>query len=111
MRERDLQRTILDYLKLHRVFYYRQNTGVMRGSYKGKSRFVRFGAVGAPDIVAVIGGKYVGIEVKARGGLQTDAQNIFQRRLEAAGGEYLLVRSFEEFEAAMAMDRQRKEGV
>jgi len=53
-------------------------------------RFFRAGAVGAPDIVCVINGQFVGIEVKAPKGKQSDHQKEFQRKLEAAGGRYIL---------------------
>jgi hypothetical protein len=39
-----------------------QNSGAFDN---GKGGFYRFGALGAPDIICVIAGQYVGIEVKA----------------------------------------------
>jgi hypothetical protein len=66
------------------------------GEHKGKKWFVRFGAVGAPDIICVINGQYVGIEVKAPKGKQSEHQKAFQQALEAAGGRYVLAYSLEE---------------
>jgi Holliday junction resolvase len=63
---------------------------------------MRFGASGSPDIVAVIHGRYVGIEVKAAKGKQSENQMQFQRELEAAGGIYLLVKSIEDIEIGLA---------
>ena len=94
--EADIQRTILDYLALRGIFHYRNNSGAMVSEYKGRKRFMRFGAAGSPDIVCVIGGRYVGIEVKRPGGKQSDDQKEFQARLEAAGGRYLVVHSVEQ---------------
>jgi len=52
--------------------------------------FYRFGALGSPDIVCIGGGRYVGIEVKDVKGRLNNNQIEFQRRLEAAGGLYIL---------------------
>lgn len=59
--------------------------------YKGAKRFVRFGATGAPDIVAVIKGKYVGIECKVGKGKQSGHQKEFEHKLKQAGGDYWLI--------------------
>jgi hypothetical protein len=96
MTEKDLQKLILDYLSVKRIFHYRNNSGVMFSEYKGKKRMVRFGATGSPDIVAVKNGIYVGIEVKNATASQNEAQVAFQQALEKAGGRYLLARSLED---------------
>jgi hypothetical protein len=57
-KESDIQRTILEWLAAKRIFHYRQNAGAV----KTENRFFHFGTPGAPDIVAVVAGKYVGIE-------------------------------------------------
>ena len=64
----------------------------MVSEYKGRKSFVRFGAVGSPDIICVIKGQYVGIEVKGTKGVQSDNQKQFQQDLERAGGLYILAR-------------------
>jgi hypothetical protein len=92
VREADIQRTILDYLALRRIFHYRQNTGAT----KTEKRFFRFGAKGAPDIIAVHGGIYHGIEVKKPGEVPTDDQAAFGKALIAAGGEYIVAHSVED---------------
>jgi hypothetical protein len=43
----------------------------------------------------VIKGQYVGIEVKAPKGKQSDHQKEFQRQLEVAGGRYILAYSLD----------------
>jgi hypothetical protein len=90
--EHQIQQQILDWLKLKRIFHYRQNSG---GIKKG-SRFVKFGAPGAPDIICVIKGAYVGIEVKRVNGMQSRQQFCFQKSLEKAGGYYYLVQSLDD---------------
>ncbi len=44
----------------------------------------------------MINGQYVGIEVKAPKGKQSDHQKEFQRQLEAAGGKDVLAYSLDE---------------
>lgn len=100
--EHDIQRTILSYLEVHRIFHYRQNSGAFTGDHKGKKRFFHFGFKGAPDIVCVIEGRYVGIEVKGPKGKQTEDQMNFSDALRAAGGYYILARSVEEVILAIA---------
>jgi hypothetical protein len=56
MKESDVQRQILDYLALKHLFHYRNNSGAMVSEYRGKKRFMRFGATGSPDIVCVVKG-------------------------------------------------------
>ena len=98
MKESEIQRTILDYLTLKRIFHYRNNSGafVMPETATHSRRFFRAGVVGAPDIVCVVKGQFVGIEVKAPKGRQNDNQKEFQRQLEAAGGLYILAYSLED---------------
>jgi hypothetical protein len=67
-------------------------------------RFFRAAAVGAPDIICVVNGQYVGIEVKAPRGRQSDHQKEFQRRLEEAGGKYILAYSIDEIISALQQD-------
>lgn len=93
MKESDIQRQILDYLALKGIFHYRNNSGAFDNGHGG---FYRFGAKGSPDIICVIGGRYVGIEVKAPRGRQSDHQKEFQAKLEAAGGKYVLAYSLED---------------
>jgi hypothetical protein len=92
LKESDLQRQILDYLVLKRIFHYRNNSSSFVDSQK---HFYRFGAVGSPNIVCVIKGQYLGIEVKAPKGKQSEHQKAFQQALEAAGGRYVLAYSLD----------------
>jgi Holliday junction resolvase len=88
-KEAELQKQIIDLLRLYSVFSYRQNTGRRGG--------VSYGKKGAPDIVAVIGGRYVGIEVKAPDGVVSPDQYLFAEQLEKAGGLYMIARDFIQF--------------
>lgn len=97
-KESDVQRAILDWLAYHHVFHYRNNSGGFKDT---NQHFYRFGALGSPDIVCVVNGRYVGIEVKASDGRQSDAQKEFQVRLEAAGGLYILAKSIDDIERSL----------
>jgi hypothetical protein len=93
MKESDLQKQILDYLDLKRIFHYRNNSGAFVDSQK---HFYRFGVLGSPNIICVIAGQHLGIEVKAPKGKQSDHQKEFQKNLGAAGGRYILARSLDD---------------
>lgn len=98
-RESDIQRAILEYLTLRGIFHYRQNTG---GWKDDRGHFYRFGSKGAPDIVCVIHGKYVGLEVKTPKGHLSEDQVEFHRQLIHAGAFAYTVRSLDE--AIQAID-------
>ena len=92
-RESDVQSQILDWLAHKHIFHWRNNTGAMAGSHKGKRWFVRFGKKGSPDIFAVIKGRIIGIEVKNDRNPQSRQQYEFQVAFEAAGATYILART------------------
>lgn len=105
MKESEVQAAILDWLAWKKVFAYRNNSGAFAIPEEGnhQRRFFRAAVVGAPDIVCVIAGQYVGIEVKAPKGKQSDHQKAFQEQLEAAGGKYILAYSIDD--VAHALDK------
>ncbi len=105
--ESQIQKQILDYLKLKKYFMHRQNTGASVIPYtdkygREKKRFVRYGTPGQPDIVGCINGRYVGIEVKAHGKYQSPEQKAFQASLQEAGGLYILARSVDDVMEGLA---------
>lgn len=53
---------------------------------------------GVSDIIAVIDGRFIGIEVKTKRGRQSADQILFQKRLERAGGVYVVARCVEDVE-------------
>ena len=83
--ETDIRRQVQDYLRLMGWFVYYNLQGL--GSYPGLS-----------DLVAVKNGRVVHVEIKKPGGRQSERQKEFQRRLEAAGGEYVLAKRIEDVE-------------
>lgn len=91
--EKSTQRAVLDYLDHVGAFYYRQNSGAV----KVRGHFYRMvSRNGAPDIVVVHKGKYIGLEIKDINGKLNKDQIRFKHDLEKAGGEYHVIRSLEE---------------
>lgn len=72
------------------VMFWRQNTG---GYSPSPGRFVRFGAKGGADILAVWRGKFVAIEVKREGKYPSPDQRRWGEQVEAHGGIYIVARS------------------
>lgn len=124
MKEKDLQRLVLDWLSAHRIWHIRLNTGAMSGSHKGKKWFVKFGKPGMADILVHMwkpcsrvcpgsgvfscGRDYywkepltIWIELKAKRGVQSPAQKEFQQEVEAHGMKYILARSLEDVQQAI----------
>jgi hypothetical protein len=109
VREADLQRTILDYLTVHRIFHWRNNSGAV----KAGNRFIRYGCVGSPDIFVVTTRhsgcccQLYGIEVKGPKGKQSVAQLEFERSFKQAGGRYILARKLEDVSALLEWPKVR----
>ena len=102
MLEKDIQKTIIEWLSLKRIFFYRNNSGmVFMANRDGTKRAMRVGAVGSPDLVCVLGGRYIGIECKKKGGKMSDSQHIFKEKLEKSGGKYILAFSLDDVIAGM----------
>lgn len=83
MKESDIRKQVQDYLRWKGWFVYYNLQGL--GSYPGLS-----------DLVAVKHGRIIHIELKTKRGNQSEKQKEFQAELEAAGGEYRVVRCLED---------------
>lgn len=91
--EKEIQKQILDYLKTKNIFHYRQNSG----GFMRNGKYYRFCSItGVSDIVCIVNGRYIGIEVKKEGGEQSENQKIFQQKLEDSGGKYVLAKSLDD---------------
>jgi len=66
--------------------FWRANSGALRGSSHALAN-----PAGTADIIGCVGGRFVGIEVKQPGKAQSDAQRLWQAKVEAAGGLYAVV--------------------
>lgn len=85
-----------------RARLWRQNTG--KGYPPGSNRLVTFGVPGTPDICGIIApqGRWLGIECKSAKGRQREDQETFQRVIERFGGLYVLARSVDDVDRALA---------
>jgi Holliday junction resolvase len=92
LRERDIQRQVMDWLSLQKLFHYRQNVGAVK---RGK-RYIKFGHKGLPDVVAIVSGVYVGLEFKREGEDQTPEQTEIMKLIREAGGQYGVIRKLED---------------
>ena len=85
--EREIQKSIFDYLSLVGINAWRTNSGINFSSYKEKQYIVRLAPRGTPDIIGFLNdGKFLGIEVKKPGGIVSDDQTIFLDKINKAGG-------------------------
>ena len=80
------------------LLVWRQNVGKMIAA---NGRVVSFGVPGCPDIIGCYRGRFIGIEVKAPKGRQSDQQIKFQAAVERAGGIYILARSVNDAVSAL----------
>ena len=103
-RESDIQALILIYVtSLPGSYFWRQNTGVFHDA-KGRRR-VRACPKGTPDIIGVLKGRFIVIEVKrGKGGVHTEDQRNWQRNCERAGGLYILARSVDDVRDRLIME-------
>ncbi len=92
MSETALVNACLIWLRCHGVMAWRNNTGAMTIRARGqRTRFVRFGIVGASDIFGVYQGRFVAVECKMSGRLPTVAQAAFLQEVNAHGGWGVIV--------------------
>lgn len=89
MKEADIVRAIMRYLK------------IVPGCFCWKEHGGMYGTAGIPDIIACIDGRFYGFEVKAEGGKPTKLQEATIRKILAAGGTALVVRSVDEVRTAL----------
>ena len=61
------------------------------------------GMKGVPDIIAVVEGIFVGIEIKAGKDKISPDQILFKRMLERNGGKYFVIRSLPEVDNLLTM--------
>lgn len=89
MRESVIVRAIMRYLKsLPDCFCWKEHGGM-------------YGTAGIPDIIACIGGKFYGFEVKNERGKTSALQELTICKIKAAGGTALVVRSVDEVRAVV----------
>mgnify|MGYP001588054545 CR=1 FL=1 len=99
MSETALVKACLVWLRLHGVMAWRQNTGAMTVQARGqRSRFIRFGMVGASDIFGVFRGRFLAVECKRPSNTPTWAQEQFLQEARDHGAWAVWVTSVEDLE-------------
>jgi len=94
--EGKVKRKVVEVLKKHEVWYFfPANNG--------------FGKSGIPDIIAIVDGHFVGIEVKSATGKPTELQKICGRQIEEAGGTWFVVSNDVTLEVLDAVIENRKD--
>jgi len=105
--EQQIQKSILEYLAVKRIWCRRMNTGAVLATHNGKSRMVRYGSPGMADILCSVHPEYTGyptflwLEIKAPNGRQSEAQHEFEDEVLAEGHKYFIVYSIEDVEKAL----------
>ena len=94
--EGKVKRKVVEVLKKHDVWYFfPANNG--------------FGKSGIPDIVAIVDGHFVGVEVKSATGKPTELQKICGKQIEKAGGTWMVVSDDVTLEVLEAVIENRKD--
>lgn len=96
MLEKHIQKAIINYLTIKKVFFWRNNSGAFISEYKGKKSFTKFGETGSPDICVIKDGHFIGLEVKNEKGKQSEGQIDWEKRSKEAGASYHIVRSIDD---------------
>lgn len=98
--EKEIQRTILEWLRSTSLLHWRQNSGVVFAGH----RMILLGEEGLPDIVCIVppGGRMLGLEVKSSKGKLRPKQIEMAERIREAGGVYRVVRSLEQAKNVVA---------
>ena len=92
--ETEIQREVLDYLKLRNIPANRNNAGKVK---KG-SHWINLGKGGWPDVIACLppSGFFLGVEIKKPGEELSEKQVEVKAEIEQANGIVIVVTSVEE---------------
>ena len=91
-----LTAAVIDFIKFHRWPAWRINS---MGVYDAKIKGYRTSnqAKGLPDIIAIVKGQFVGIEIKIGADKQSEHQKDREREIIQAGGLYWVIKDFDTF--------------
>lgn len=65
---------------------------------------------GVPDIIVLIDGKFIGLEVKAEKGRQSEHQKSFELECKKNGGKYYVVKTLEDVKDVLKLCSTSSEG-
>jgi hypothetical protein len=104
-----LTMAILTWCKLNNIYATRLSsegryrpgkvvTDVLGRQRQMKGRWLPGLNTGLPDIIIILKGRFIGVEVKTGKDRQSDIQKATQEKIEKAGGVYLIVKDYEQFQ-------------
>lgn len=97
VKEKDIQKQILEYLSYRHIFCWRNNSGAFKYEGKSKMNYVRYGLKGSSDILGIMpDGRFLAIEVKNDKGKLSEAQEIFLKVIKDNKGVAFVAHSVEE---------------
>lgn len=92
-KETPLVKACLAHLHIRGIVAWRNNTGAV----KTGDRFIRYGAVGSPDIIGLLpNGRFLGVECKVGKRKQTPDQVAFGEAITNSGGVYIVARTVDD---------------
>ncbi|TAH07210.1 MAG: hypothetical protein EAZ14_11470 [Runella slithyformis] len=90
-----LTKAIVQYVETRGGYAMRVNVS---GFYREGIGYIKSGStVGVSDLIAVVNGRLIAIEIKTGKDTQSDQQKAVQSRIEAAKGVYLIAKDFDQF--------------
>jgi hypothetical protein len=93
-KEAKLQIELCKWLQDHGYYFFSVANEAHGRSAVQQMQLVSMGLrAGAADLVVVLLGRVVFVEIKAEDGKQSDAQKRFQARVESLGHQYVIVKS------------------
>ena len=99
--EKIIENLILDWLKAKQIglFWKNQSTGIYDPVKKTfRKSYNKHHLNGVSDILGIVNGKFIAIEVKTKRGRPTENQTNFLRRINENGGIAFIARSIEDVE-------------
>lgn len=103
--ETQLVKACLEWLHLHGIVAWRQNTGAVLAAGKGKRRLVRFGIIGMADIGGVLpDGRALHIECKLPGRYTSFDQDEFLDSINENGGLGIVVHTLDELQQKLRVE-------
>lgn len=96
MSEHELQKSILEFLKLKNIFAWQNKTQGTFDPRIGRFRSNPHTLKGVSDILGIYKGKFLAIEVKTEKGKATDEQLAFIHEVKRQGGWACIARSIED---------------
>ena len=98
IKESDIQKAILQFLKAKNILHWRVNLGAVMHNINGKMIFRKNPMRGFPDIAGVVEGRMFAIEVKSLNGKMSEPQIEWKDKLESNGVKYIIATSVEDIE-------------